>query len=186
MDAPAVGCPSSGITGCDDRGEVAALVVGCRTGPLVLPTPPATSLRTLPQQIPFGSSLTWEAHRPRPAPGLIDWTYNGGANQFWTFQRVPGTIESNLFYIINQNSDECLTTDGIPGDQVFQEPCGSWSNAAQEWITGLRPNTIPLYYSIQSVYSGLYLDVYGNSSWPGAFIDTWYWNGGYNQYFGAG
>jgi hypothetical protein len=32
-------------------------------------------------------------------------------------------------------------------------------------------------------YSGLYLDVYEKYPFPGGGIDTWYYNGGSNQYF---
>jgi hypothetical protein len=38
-------------------------------------------------------------------------------------------------------------------------------------------------YSIVNIWSGLYLDVNGDSAWPGASIDTWYYNGGANQAF---
>ena len=82
-----------------------------------------------------------------------------------------------------------MTTDGVAGDQVFQKPCdvdilGTDPNEAQWWYTGLNANTLPYTgYPIQSVASGLYLDVSGNYSLPGAAIDTWYWNGGANQYF---
>jgi Ricin-type beta-trefoil lectin domain-like len=35
------------------------------------------------------------------------------------------------------------------------------------------------------VASGLYLDVSGDSGWAGTAIDTWYYNGNDNQYFGT-
>jgi Ricin-type beta-trefoil lectin domain-like len=116
-----------------------------------------------------------------PGAGVIDWWTNGGANQAWTFTRITGN--ANTFEIINQNSGQCLTTDGVAGDQVYQEPCDQ--GTAQEWITGLRPATFSSAYAIESAYSGLYLDVNGDSPWPDTSIDTWYWNGGYNQYFAA-
>ena len=119
-----------------------------------------------------------------PDAGVIDWWTNGHANQSWTFYNV--TNDPNMFIIVNQNSGQCLTTSGVAGDQVYQEPCGVVSNPYdQVWYTGLRPDTWPNAYDIQSVGSGLYLDVYGDSPWPGAWIDTWYWNGGKNQYFHA-
>lgn len=116
-----------------------------------------------------------------PGAGVIDWWTNGGANQAWTFTRITGN--PNTFEIINQNSGQCLTTDGVAGDQVYQEPCDQ--DATEEWITGLRPATGATAYSIESAYSGLYLDVNGDSPWPDTSIDTWYGNGGYNQYFSA-
>jgi hypothetical protein len=118
-----------------------------------------------------------------PGAPVIQWWSNGGANQKWDFQPMPdGTDE-----IIDVNSGQCLTTDGIAGDGVYQDPCVGEDN--QEWWTNLQP--VGFYwigyqntpYPIQSVSSGLYLDVNGDSPWPGATIDTWYWNGDANQYF---
>lgn len=92
----------------------------------------------------------------------------------------------NTYGILNQHSDQWLTTDGVAGDQVYREPCGGVSDPYdQVWYTGLRPNTWPDAYNIQSSGSGLYLDVYNDSPWPGVEIDSWYANGGQNQYFGA-
>ncbi|WP_155357738.1 RICIN domain-containing protein [Acrocarpospora macrocephala] len=36
---------------------------------------------------------------------------------------------------------------------------------------------------VQNVGSGLFMEVSGGSGAQGAAIDTWYWNGGHNQYF---
>ena len=117
-----------------------------------------------------------------PGAGVIDWWANGGANQVWTFTRITDT--PNTYEIINQNSNQCLTTDGIPGDQVVQEPCAG--SQAQHWTTALSPDAVFKAAAIKSVYSGLYIDVNSDSPWPGAFIDTWYGNGGDNQRFGIG
>ncbi len=116
------------------------------------------------------------------APGapVIDWFANGGANQEWTFLPDGG---NNTYEIVNVNSGMCLTTDGIAGDQVYQLSCAG--SQIQQWTTGLNPNNTGYGYPIKSVYSGLYLDVSGNSAWPGASIDTWPYNGGNNQFFGA-
>lgn len=77
-------------------------------------------------------------------------------------------------------ANQCLVTDDVAGDQVFQDPCTSSQN--QLWYTGLNPYTTSA-WSIQNVGSGLFLDVYGNNALPGASIDTWYWTGGSNQLF---
>jgi hypothetical protein len=116
------------------------------------------------------------------APGapVIDWFANGGANQEWTFLPDGG---NNTYEIVNVNSGMCLTTDGIAGDQVYQLSCAG--SQIQQWTTGLNPGNAGYGYTIKSVYSGLYLDVSGNSAWPGASIDTWPYNGGSNQFFGA-
>jgi Ricin-type beta-trefoil lectin domain-like len=111
-----------------------------------------------------------------PGTQVIQWSLTGGANQKWDFQHLPDGNQQ----IINANSGQCLTTDGVAGDGVYQFPCvGALS---QEWRTDLRIADGNV-YGIQSAWSGLYLDVYGASSSQGAVIDTWYWNGGDNQYF---
>jgi hypothetical protein len=116
-----------------------------------------------------GASHDWGAK-------IDQWTLNGGANQVWTFVPVSGGFE-----IVNKNSSQCMTTDGVAGDAVYQFPCVGADT--QVWWTGITPgNTVA--YSIQSATgSHLYLDVSGGSPWQGALIDTWYWNGGSNQYF---
>jgi hypothetical protein len=111
--------------------------------------------------------------------GVIDYWANGGANQQWIFQT---TGAYNTYEIINVNSHQCLTADGTAGDQVYQFTCVG--SPTQQWVTGLNPGSIYA-YTIQNVSSGLYLDVSGNSPWPGATIDTWYYTGGQNQLFAA-
>lgn len=114
-----------------------------------------------------------------PGAPVIDWYSNGGANQDWLFSPVGG---SNTYDIINVNSNMCLTTDGVAGDQVYQEPCDG--SLLQQWQTGLTPGNASAYV-IKNISSGLYLDVSGDSPWAGASIDTWYYNGGLNQQFGG-
>jgi hypothetical protein len=123
-----------------------------------------------------------------PGAGVDDWwsKLTDNANQRWTFVNITPS-QPNLFFIVNQNSGMCLTTNGAAGEQVYQEPCGApgVNVYGQIWNTGLRPNTGLDGWAIQSYGSGLFLDVYGDSPWPGAYIDTWYANGGANQFFGA-
>ena len=107
---------------------------------------------------------------------VIQWYLNGGANQRWDFAQTADGYKQ----IINVNSGQCLTTDGRAGDGVYQSPCVTGA-LNQEWSTDLVPNGSD--YTIESVYSGLYLDVYGDSGNAGANLDTWYWNGGWNQHF---
>jgi Ricin-type beta-trefoil lectin domain-like len=121
-----------------------------------------------------------------PGTGVIDWTKDGGAEQNWCFSPQ----DPNTFEIINQNSKQCLTTDGKQHDQVYQAPCEGTTHAAQVWKTGLNADTNGSdgFYTIQSVLSGLYLEVqapnvlkeppFGNG---GEVIDTWPANGGSNQ-----
>ena len=127
----------------------------------------------------FGLLLDVSGGSTYPGAPVIDWYANGGQNQNWLFLPVNG---GNTYEIINVNSNMCLTTDGVAGDQVYQEPCTG--SVIQQWQTNLTPG-ITATYSIKNVWSGLYLDVNGGSPWAGASIDTWYWNGGANQYFGG-
>ena len=113
-----------------------------------------------------------------PGTGVIDWSITDGAEQEWTFKPTVDTADT--YEIINQNSNQCLTTDGVAGDQVYQDPCNG--SQSQRWKTGVAFTTSPwTFVPIQSVSSGLYLDVYGDSFWQGTVIDTWYGNGGRNQ-----
>jgi len=126
----------------------------------------------------FGLLVDVNGASTAPNAGVIDWYANGGSNQVWTF--IP--FGNSTYEIQNANSSLCLTSDGVAGDGVYQLQCAG--GAQQKWSTALTPSAIGA-YPIRNVSSGLYLDVNGNSSWPGATIDTWYWNGQSNQYFAA-
>jgi hypothetical protein len=125
-----------------------------------------------------GALLMLDVSGASQSPGaqvIQYWLHANNANQKWDFQQMPNGTKQ----IINANSGQCLTTDGIAGDGVYQQPCSDALN--QEWFTDFQVDLSS--YTIQSPSSGLYLDVYGASRWPGAVIDTWYYNGGSNQYF---
>ena len=119
------------------------------------------------------------------APGgqLIDWFSYGGANQMWTFHNTTFKNSGQLYTIVNQNSGLCLTTDGIAGDRVVQETC-SGNNLTQVWYTGLSPFSTQGWV-VENEASGLYLDVDQDNPDFGAWIITWPFNGGLNQYFRA-
>ena len=108
---------------------------------------------------------------------IDQWTLNGGANQVWNFVPVGSGYE-----IVNARSGKCLTTDNVPGDAVYQYTC--LGALTQLWSTSLQAGN-GYAYTIGSESSGLVLDVNGASPWAGASIDTWYFNGGSNQYFAA-
>ena len=119
---------------------------------------------------------------------VIIWPYNGGANQVWHFVPINNpsyfTPAEPTYEIIDQNSHKCLTDSDIAGSGVYIFPCDG--ELAQTWSTGLvNPSDSNTYYSIQSMLSGLYLDVYGDAGGAGTTIDTWPGNNGDNQYFGA-
>ena len=92
-----------------------------------------------------------------------------------------------MFAIVNQNSGQCLTTNGYAGAQVYQAPCDGVSQPnAQVWYTGLRPNTGGDGWAIMSMATGFFLDrlwrqpVAGRrGSIPGTRM------AGSNQYFAA-
>lgn len=103
------------------------------------------------------------------------WVLNGGANQVWYMEPY-----NSHYRFVNKQSGLCLATDGFAGTPVYQWTCNT--STAEQWDTNLvAGNTIG--YSIRNVYNSLYLDVAGDSRSAGGGLDTWYANGGYNQYF---
>jgi hypothetical protein len=112
-----------------------------------------------------------------PGADLIDWVYNGGANQAFTFEP-----NGNYYEIVNQYSGLCLDGSGGAGQPITQQYCNG--SPTQQWATSLASNTL-LAYPIQNAGTGLYMDVNGDSPWEGTDVITWYWNGGANQYFAA-
>lgn len=126
----------------------------------------------------------------QPGAPVIAWWQDGGANQKWIFQSLGFEVDGgNVYEIINQNSSQCLTTNGVAGDQLYQSPCrfqarGHQVDAEQAWVTKLDPNEPGLPYSIQSYASlGLCVDVNGGSPFAGAAIDAYSCNGQGNQAF---
>ncbi|MCL2395916.1 MAG: RICIN domain-containing protein [Acidimicrobiaceae bacterium] len=113
-----------------------------------------------------------------PGAPVIQWYYNGGENQVWS---VPGPLLPGD--IVNANSGMCLTTDGVAGDQLYQEPCDGALVQYQTWYdwSDLYGHVMQL----ESPYWGLFVDVYQNSYSPGP-IDAWYPNNQPNQFFEPG
>jgi len=161
---------------------VAALAAPALIGGAVLAGPASASSTFTTHITPdntFYLELDVSGGSTQPGAPVIDWWANGGANQEWTFSPIGGP---NTYEIVNVNSGMCLTTNGVAGAQLYQLPCAG--EQEQQWRTGLSPSS---FYAngIRSVASGLYVDVSGNSPWPGAAIDTWPDNGQYNQLFNA-
>jgi hypothetical protein len=98
----------------------------------------------------------------------------GGASQEWY---VPAAGTSGQ--IKNYAYNACLTTDGVPGDELYLRPCTRRRVDYQTWYVY---QTAPG-YEFSNPYSGLVVDVYGDSTTPGAPIDAWYYNGQSNQWF---
>ena len=106
------------------------------------------------------------------------WYQNNNSNQNFLYPSSNGQVAE----IEAQNSQMCVTTDGVAGDAVSQQPCtGSagqeWE--AEAWTIWWLPGS--LLVTFENPASGLVLEIYGNSSSVGATIDAWYPNGGYNQ-----
>jgi hypothetical protein len=110
-----------------------------------------------------------------PGATVDQWVVNGGWNQVWKFQP-----RDSYFQIVNKLSGLCLTTDGVAGHTLYQDNCTG--SRKQLWNTNLTPGDL-IGYPIQSVASGLFVDVRGGSDRIGADIITWDFNGGYNQFF---
>jgi ricin-type beta-trefoil lectin protein len=152
----------------------AGAVIGATAGPAAATTTDSV-VRLAPISNPL---LTLDVRGGSTSPGATvdQWTLNGGANQMWVLRQ-----RANGVWIVNVQSNLCLATDGVAGDTVFQWYCSDTDNGVL-WYTNLTANNF-LGYAIQNRGSGLYLDVRGVSRTAGADIDTWYWNGGDNQYF---
>jgi hypothetical protein len=116
----------------------------------------------------------------QPGAPVIQWPDNGGNNQYWN---VPRAFSVGV--VQNLNSGQCLTTDGVAGDQLFQWPCDPNLAAYQDWD--------PASYNVSGVgvveefvngAFGLRVDVGGDSSQPGTPIIAWPYNGSQpNQQF---
>jgi hypothetical protein len=113
--------------------------------------------------------------------GQIDvWYDNGNANQQFSYPDQDGQVAQ----IINQNSGMCITTDGGAGDALFQLPCQNGANQqwkAEVWTAWWNPGKTMV--TFLNPWSGLVMEIYGNSYSPGATVDAWYPNGGLNQSF---
>ena len=95
------------------------------------------------------------------------WTNNGGQNQKWDIQLVPGL--DNTYTIQAVVSGAYLAVDGSDvGDNVNQQDIDP-SNAAAQWIPSLAGGKV----SFLNVATGLALDVTGCGSNAGTNIEIW-------------
>jgi hypothetical protein len=113
-----------------------------------------------------------------PGAPVIQWLRNGGSNQRWNFVALSNGYEQ----IVNQNSGQCLTSDGVAGHWVYQWPCDN-SNPHQQWEGDLGSVWSSM-NGLQNRASALWLDVAGDAYWPGAHLITWYWNATLGEAFG--
>ncbi|MBC8053669.1 MAG: RICIN domain-containing protein [Sphingobacteriaceae bacterium] len=108
---------------------------------------------------------------------IIQWPYNGGANQKWTINSVG----SGYYSVTNVNSGQALDVFGgsvADGGKVIQYPYSGGTN--QQWsITDLGTG----YYSIINRKSGKSLDIKGAGMADGDSVLQWTYSGGTNQQF---
>jgi hypothetical protein len=109
--------------------------------------------------------------------GVVQWYGYGGGNQRWNVVDQGDGTET----IVNQNSGKCLTTDGVPGHQLYQFTC--IGSPAQKWTGTLGRAWLDGPGQLRNPASGLVMDVNGGSIAAGTAIITWYDNYADNQYF---
>jgi hypothetical protein len=107
------------------------------------------------------------------------------------FQQAPSGANSQLWSLVAQGSSyeivnlangQCLTTDGLAGDQLFTWPC--YPQAHNLWQVNANFGAGAGGSLIYNPAYNLYVEVYGGSTSAGGVIDAWPYNGGYaNQYF---
>ena len=108
-----------------------------------------------------------------PGAPIIQWWADGRGEQKWL---LPSTNTTGQ--IINENSGMCITTDGVAGDQLAQEPCNGTGN--QQWFAAYQQAGPTMF---ENAAYNLVMDVSGYDMWAGGAIDAWYANGDANQYF---
>jgi hypothetical protein len=151
------------------RGVAAAVAATAGGAGLVLATPTsahADEVSSYSTLVPASDWLNIAVSGGSTSPGapIIQWWADGGAEQEWL---LPISYEEGP--IINENSQMCITTDGVPGDTLTQEPCdGSANQNWMAWYGGDGPTMF------ENMTYGLVMDVYGYNMWAGGVIDGWY------------
>ncbi|GAA0910141.1 RICIN domain-containing protein [Virgisporangium ochraceum] len=94
------------------------------------------------------------------------WTWNGGANQKWTFQDAGG----GYYRIVNSNSGRCLnvaSSSTADGANVIQYSCGGGTNEQFQMVT------VGSYFQLRARHSGKCLDVVGSGTGDGTDISQY-------------
>jgi hypothetical protein len=108
--------------------------------------------------------------------GVIQWYGYGGANQIWNVRDLRDGNHS----IVNYKTGMCLTTDGVPGHQLYQAGCSDPRH--QEWHGDFSDGWHDGYL-IVNPGTGLAMDIEGGSRWAGARLIAWYPTNAHNQHF---
>ncbi len=112
--------------------------------------------------------------------GVIQWPNNGAPNQRWQFD----DLGNGVFRIVSVNSGLALDVSGAstePGAQVIQWPWNGGLNQQWHLIFLNDPSSNPAPVVLQSMSSGLVIDLAGASMDPGARLIQWPWAGYPNQ-----
>src|SRR5262249_15613801 len=117
---------------------------------------------------------------------IIQWYNTGGNEQKWYFDGVYDSAGNHLGFLLrNKNSGQCLDTDLVAADTVFQNVCDPVNRPMQIFNNVPTYNAYgrPMIWRYQNRLTGLWLDLSGASINPGANIDLWYQNFDENQAF---
>jgi len=114
--------------------------------------------------------------------GVIQWPINGALNQLWQFI----DLGNGVYGIASANSGMVLDVAGgstVAGAPVVQWP---WNGAlSQLWrvIFLGDPSANPRLAVVQSMKTGMVLDIAGASTAPGGWLTQWPWAGYTNQFW---
>lgn len=119
-----------------------------------------------------------------PSTQVITYPVDYGYNQDWAF--VPSPY-SGWYNVVSRGSGQCLTVQyntATPGNSLIQYPCNDGLN--QLWYMGGSISTLYTYVMGDPFYSNgteEVADIQSADVWPGAIVDQWTYNGGWNQEF---
>ena len=97
---------------------------------------------------------------------IKQWTWNGGANQKWTFQDAGG----GYVRLVNSNSGRCVDVAGsstADGANVIQYTCGGGTNQQFQLVT------VGSYFQLRARHSGKCLDVVSAGTGDGTDISQY-------------
>ncbi len=106
---------------------------------------------------------------------IIQWPWNGGANQQWRLVAVSTTT----YAITSVGSGKVIDVEGAStadGARIIQWPWHGGAN--QQWRVETAGDGVVKFVS---ALSGKVIDVTGGSTADGAQVIQWPWNGGPNQ-----
>ena len=162
------------------RNDVATSMGG--GSPTPPPPPPPPGPRYAAQSASSGQFVDVSGGAFSAGASVIQWPFNGDPNQQWRFQ----LISNDIYAIVSVHSGLVLDVGGgsnSEGAKVIQWPWNGGANQLWHVIFVGDPASGTRLMVVQSMSSGLMLDVNGASTTPGAEIIQWSWNGGANQFW---